>query len=74
MLPAKWYQTSFLQAYVHGNEDDCGILYKHLKIQLLHIKMLNKTVKMFYNSHLNYEKRTNHNKEINNIFHETTSQ
>lgn len=45
MLPAKWYQTSFLQACVHGNEDDGGILYKHLKIQLLHIKMLNKTMK-----------------------------
>lgn len=47
MLPAKWYQTSFLQAYMftHGNEDDGGILYKHLKIQLLHIKMLNKTLK-----------------------------
>lgn len=43
--------------FTHGYEDDGGILYKHLKIQLLHIEMLNKTLKMLYNSHLNYEKR-----------------
>lgn len=72
MLPAKWYQTSFLQACIHGNEDDGGILYKHLKIQLLHIKMLNKTMKNVLQQSLKlWKKKKNHNKEINNLFHET---
>lgn len=58
--------------FTHGNEDDSGILYKHLKIQLLHIKMLNKTLKIALQQSLKlWKKKKKHNKEINNFLHET---